>query len=130
MGTETDTVVPMSLRTTATERRYGEYRASGKLGQLKDMPSLVEFEAWRIINNEFPPDMAYQTAHLLLPKREVPTYGLLTVQEQIELRQIIDEYCQLHYDQVTENMQHRRSVLGHYHLHLLTFYPTRAEVRL
>lgn len=122
--------VPMSLRTRDMEEYYAAMKQAGRLEPLSAAPSLVEFRHWRIINNEFPPNVAYEIAHMLLPKRKVATFSMLKDYERQELREIIDTHCQLHYDQVTENMMLRRSVPDHYHLHLLKFYNSREQMSL
>jgi len=120
-------VLPMSLRTAATEETYQLAKLQNKLKNLDDEEVIHAFKYWGIIQNTYPYDSAYKTCHMLLPRRKVATYDKLNWREKRELRQIIDGYCQQHYHVVQENMAVRRSVMAIYHLHLLTYKDRREE---
>lgn len=122
--------LPMSLRTAASEEAYRMARLRGDLKQLHEEDLVVAFKHWGIIRNNFPYDSAYKQCDMLIPIRIVPTYSKLRWYERRELRKILDTYCQEHYDQVTENMAVRRSVLSIWHLHLLKFVDSRKEFKV
>lgn len=117
--------LPMSLRTTDSELAYQNAKKDGLLNPLLAEPALKEFTHWRLIENRYPYNIIFSKHHMLVPKREAANYDNLKTLERIELREIIDTYCQDHYDLVFENMSKQRSVKAVYHLHLASYVPTR-----
>lgn len=122
--------IKATLRTAKDEEAYVRAKLAGELRRLADEPSIVGFIHWRVIENGYPYTMAYQKCHMLLPRRLVATEEDLTFNELQELWKIKRDWVPHRYDQITENMAGTRSVLDHYHLHLLKFYDTREEMSL
>jgi diadenosine tetraphosphate (Ap4A) HIT family hydrolase len=126
--------IPINPRATLRRRddeiAYAKDKLAGNLERLYDAPSLSDFKYWRIIDNKYPYTVAYKTCHMLLPKRLVATEDELTYAEIRELWRLKEDVFAGLYDQLVENMPRSRSVLDHYHIHLVTFYDSREEMGL
>lgn len=126
-------IVPMSLRTFSCEVHYQYAKRRGKTRPLEEVDSIIEFNHWRIIPNEYCYCGAYKVSHILLPLRPVPNYGDLDSFELAELAAIHSKelnYIDSHYDLMQENMNGRRSVHNHFHYHLLAYYPERKRMNV
>lgn len=120
--------IPVSLRTASSELRYQHYKATGRLVDLQDEDTVIEFKYFKIIDNRFPYDMAYAVCHMLIPKRRVSDYTQLRWRERRELKQILyGEIIQGGYSQIVENTAPTRSISAVWHLHLLKFYDNRSK---
>lgn len=120
----------MSLRSAKGERDYQKAKRLKQTKPLHKVESIVVFSHWRVVPNEYPYDGAYQVCHMLLPKRPFADRHDMSKSEARELYGVVWRYLEENYDQVVENTHARRSVLDIFHLHLLTFYNTREEMRL
>lgn len=122
--------LPMSLRSAKGEQFYQTAKNQRRLTPLYQEDVIKEWIHWRLINNRFPYDMCFTTCHMLLPVEYVADYDLLSESAKRELREIITYYCQDNYDVVFENMNSRRSVKNHYHLHCATYVTDRKDICL
>ena len=123
--------IPTSPRTAQSETFYGQMKLADRLKPLADEPSLSEFAFWRIIDNRFPYDMIFKTHRLLVPIREVAEYQDLSQDEVTELHRILQWMRENStYDLIFENFPKRRSIHGHYHLHLATYHDKRSGFKL
>lgn len=113
-------MLPKSLRTRKTEARYQQAKINGTLKPLDAEPRLKEWGYWFLIANRFPYDEVFGTSHMLVLKRDAPEIYDLTLIETHELLQIRKSLTQ-DYDQIQDNLPHRRSVPGRYHIHLVKF---------
>jgi diadenosine tetraphosphate (Ap4A) HIT family hydrolase len=85
---------------------------------MKNAPSIVEYQYWRIIDNKFPYDTIAKVHHMLVPKRQFAKRSDMTKKERLELDTIIDFYIE-DYDMYLQNTEKAQSVPSWYHLHLL-----------
>lgn len=110
-----------SLRTQETKERYGKLLASGVLEHgcvLCKMEPIKEFKHWKIIKNDFPYDKIAKTHHMIIPVRCVEESGL-TDEELKELKEIKHNYLFPTYEWILEATEKKKSVPGHFHLHLI-----------
>ena len=121
---------PITLRSRGAQLNYMQAKELGQIHCLKDIEPIVTFSYWKIVPNEYPYDVAFSTCHLLLPIRVAPDKESLSAVELTELESIMKTYVEHNYDCVMENTARTRSVLGHYHLHLLKYYDSRDDMRL
>lgn len=121
--------MPMSLRKFDSELQYQCAQALQTLVPLEQEEHILNYELWYLVKNRFRYDIAYKEHDMLIPRREVATRGELNVQENIELESIINELSN-QYDLMFENFSHRRSIKNLFHLHLASYYPTRAQMKL
>lgn len=119
-----------TLRSEKGEAAYTKAKERGDLKLLSEEPRVCEFDYWYIVENRFPYDLIFKTSHMLLPRRVVANKSGLTVNELEELETIKKYYVDPIYDVYFENTTAKRSVLGHYHIHLLTYYDSREEIKL
>lgn len=109
------------VRTDATMHRYHDVmkaREGSDVCVLCAVPSLVEYEYWRIVDNEYPYDRIASTHHLLMPKRCCDDNDL-TVAEHAELIALRDTVLNDQYDCMVVNMPKYTSVKQHFHYHLI-----------
>jgi len=118
-----------TLRRHQDEVDYSQAKLTGGLKRLIDEEPIVEFEHWLVIQNRFPYSVAFKIHHLLLPRRLVALESELTQEEIDEFRRIKRDFGPK-YDILLENLGASRSVLDHYHVHLLTYYDKREEMGL
>jgi diadenosine tetraphosphate (Ap4A) HIT family hydrolase len=119
-------MLPASLRKDKTEELYQSDKLLGLTKQsLLESEVIEPFKHWVIVDNAYPYDMAFETCHLLLPRREVAKRSDLTLAEFEELQDILEHYVEQLYDTVMENTSRRRSILNHYHLHLMSYHQER-----
>ncbi len=120
----------VTMRTPETEQRYREAmikrRAEGFVGCaiciIPDDPSFPDLQHWRVVPNEYPYDKVAQKSWIMLPRRCVSLWALLTPDEQREyheFRLIAGQYGVNFFMWSTPVTQ---SVPGHYHEHLLRLY--------
>ncbi len=112
-------------RTREMEKKYKEFKLQSAsynrekfIFDLKNEEVLVKYKYWVIIPNSFPYDGVLQVHHMLVPKRFFSTSREMNEEERNELEQI-KEGMDERYDGIFENFTHTRSVLAHYHLHLM-----------
>jgi len=118
----------LSLRTIETEDIYQEYlKVRDKsicplCRELKEAEYIREFEYWAIIPNKYPYDAVMEIHDMLVCKRHVDLEGNLTVNEAKDLADIKQEIMSDEdYDMIQENVVKRRTVLPHFHIHLMKF---------
>ncbi len=111
----------VSLRTTAIEEAYKQWRDAGGLQQgcplCRNTP-LEQFTYWKVIVNDFPYDKVAEKHHMLVPLRHV-TEGELTEEEKQELQTIKPTYLNDNYQFIIEATHKTKSVPEHFHLHLI-----------
>lgn len=123
--------IPGSGRTAKSEMVYQEAKKNGITKDLRTEPALQEWQYWRLIENRFPYDMIFDVHHLLIPLSGATDRDRLFQNEADELRDIIANMDRDNaYDALMDNFQGRRSVLGLYHIHLVTWHKNRADYRL
>lgn len=77
---------------------------------------------WAIVENEYPYDQIALVHHLLVPTRSFASAKDMEAEELWELDRIKDEIAETReYDVIMENIPHRRTAPGHYHLHLIKY---------
>ena len=82
--------------------------------------SLLEYEFWRVIQNQFPYDTIATTHDLLIPKRQVVSELHLTSLERVELYQIKSKIIEDQaYDMLVWNFPHQQSAPSRLHYHLI-----------
>ncbi len=109
-----------TLRTPETEAAYTKVKEEGHLREgcvLCTIPSVKEFNEWRIIENRFPYDLIASVHHMILPKRHTAE---LSKSEQKEYEEIKETYMQPTYEFFIEPVNRQRSIPEHWHLHLIT----------
>lgn len=110
--------LPMSLRTKADEQAYQLARAHHKTVPLEKAKSLFMFEHWKVINNDYPYTVAFDTHHMLVPRRLIAERSELNRDEIKEFEEILIKFVYPNYDLWFENSPSRRSMNHIYHLHL------------
>lgn len=128
-GQHEDFVLPMSGRRAEAELNYQCQKNLGGTIPLDQEPRLLQWKHWYLIANRFPYNMIFAEHDMLLPLRGFANRGEMSVAEFIEYNQIIDELSN-QYDLVFENFNHRRSVLGLFHIHLARYHPKRENIKL
>ncbi len=123
--------LPTTLRSRDKELSYQRDKLEGRTKKLKDEPSLKEWQYWRLIDNRYHCDVAFQLGHMLIPKRVVKSHRELGTDEWSELYDIFDELeAEGFYDELGLNFVHRQSLPDHLHLHLRKFHDNRYEMHL
>jgi len=113
--------MPQDLRTKKTYDKYLRMQAKGLLDhgcRLCQIKPIKKFKYWQIINNEYPWDLIAKTNHIILPKRHV-VYAKLNKAEKKEFDFIKAGYIEKNYGHIMETTDKRKSIPGHFHLHLL-----------
>jgi diadenosine tetraphosphate (Ap4A) HIT family hydrolase len=113
-------ILPASLRTRQGEQLYQDAKLDGTLKPLAEEPSIHETKYWRVIHNRFPYDEVFDLHDMLVPKRVFSLRSDMTLAEYIDLQNLIENYVEPTYQMIIDNTQHRRSILGHYHVHIAT----------
>lgn len=85
------------------------------------VPSMKEWQYWRIIENQFPYDTIASVHHILIPKREFQTVDEANEDETVEIADEIFDWIkkESHYDMILENLPHQQSQPQRLHYHLL-----------
>jgi hypothetical protein len=117
----------VTFRTSETQAAYAAYLEQRKVDRagncvLCDNPDTDDFppmEHWRIIKNNFPYDKVAERSWLLIPKRCVSAWELLTDDEQSEYHLFRNESGNLGINIIMWGTSINRSVQNHYHEHLL-----------
>lgn len=121
--------LPVSLRKHKDEMAYHKAKQTGQARKpLKDEKAIREWKKWKIINNEFPYTAAFDTHHMLIPKRQVRLEGLSDAERE-ELSFILSDLNE-HYDCMMLNFQKKQTIGNHFHLHLLNYKKKRKDVKL
>ncbi|MCA9342904.1 hypothetical protein KC950_02745 [Candidatus Saccharibacteria bacterium] len=121
--------LPVSLRTHKDEAGYLRAKQKGISSKpLNKEEPIQEWKGWILIINEFPYSAAFDTHHMLVPKREV-TKDELNKSEREELNNIIDELNDK-YDCLLLNFNRKQSIKKHFHIHLLTYKNNRKDIKL
>ena len=110
-----------AFRSDAEWARYERYKAEGGLDgvcRLCEKEPLKNFTRWRIIQNEFPYDKVAKVHHMIIPNRHV-TEPELNSEEIQEFRDIKQEYLHKKYDFLIEASYLKKSIPGHFHIHLI-----------
>jgi len=108
----------MSLRLPATEAKYQADIKAGRTQSLSEVPSLKEFEYWRIIPNKYPHDRIYRIHNMLVPKRVFPSLMNATKPERREYFQLLTSELINDYDCAVMNFPSQQSITNHFHTHL------------
>jgi hypothetical protein len=112
----------MKLRTETTQKAYEDKLATLPEGCI--MCSKVEQERygmWSIVQNDYKYDVIAEKHDMLVVHRHIKEVDQLSVQEIVELANIISWYKD-EYDSVLLNMERGRSIPGHLHFHLLKYH--------
>lgn len=117
-------MIPNSMRTEKGEQEYQAAKREGRTIPLISEPSKHTFHYWKLIANRFPYDKIFRTHDMLVPLREFSRRSEMTPDEEQALKDALN-YLDPHYDLHFENFSHRRSVKGHFHIHLASFKPRK-----
>lgn len=120
----------ITLRTVETEQRYREAMAKRRLEgfaecalcAISDDSTFPALRYWRIVPNEYPYDKIAEKSWVILPKRCVPSWALLTDEEQTEYHDFRFIAGNLGVNFFMWSTPVTQSVPGHYHEHLLRLY--------
>ena len=108
-------------RSEDVAKSYKQHRMSAKFSEgcaLCQAASLIEFDHWRVINNDFPYDLIAAEHHMLIPKRHC-TEAELDEFESKELIDIKNHERLLNYDYLIEAANRKKSIPLHFHIHLI-----------
>lgn len=104
------------------ERKYKKFKANGFLDDgcnlCKEATSIKEFKFWRIVDNLFPHDRIAKTNHIIISKRHT-IYEELNKLEKKEFEIIKSAYIEKEYEVMLEVTQKKKSIPGHFHIHLM-----------
>ena len=109
------------FRTKETQEKYNTFRAHGSMDSgcaLCAKEPIRVFTHWNIVVNDFPYDGVAKKHDMILPKRHIDEKGL-SDQEKQELFDVKGVYLDDHYDYIIESTNHTKSILEHFHLHLI-----------
>lgn len=112
-----------TLRSEAVELKYAEHKKrQGNKYNMFNFPKVKEYKFWIIVENEFPYDKVAEVHHLLIPKRKFANESEMKNEEYEELMAIKKEVSDLGvYSSISENLHKERTILDHYHLHLIKY---------
>lgn len=113
----------ITLRLPESEAVYKEERLNNQVRKLSALPSLQEWNYWRLVKNTYPYDRVFMKHDMLVLKRK---HAKPTFYEFGEL-QLILEKIQNNYDCYLYNFAHLQSVNNHYHIHLLIYKDLKEE---
>lgn len=122
--------IPMTLRSKKYESTYQRTIKQNKTRTITSIETIKDFVYWKIVPNDFPYDMVYETSHMLVLKRRASDMSRLDPSELNELIEIKECYINDKYDQIIENLSTKRSVKNIYHLHLVRLYKDRKDIKL
>jgi hypothetical protein len=108
-----------TLRTLKTHTDYEKYRKTPKFPAcyICTAKAIKTYQNWKVIENEFPYDEVATKNDMIVPLRHT-TEDNLTEQELREFTKIKEDINDK-YDMILENTHKRKSIPGHFHLHLL-----------
>ncbi len=114
-----DKIKVKTLRTLKTHAEYERHRKSPKFPEcyICSAKAIKTYEKWKVIENEFPYDEVATRNDMIVPLRHTTEDGL-TKEELDEFKEIKKDINDK-YDMITENTHKRKSIPGHFHLHLL-----------
>jgi len=110
------------LRTPETWERYQNAPKHPECFMCEEpaLDTVVEFDNWLIVQNEFPYDAVATRHHMLIPVRHFQFIENATPDEYDELYQIKEDIEKWDwYDCIMENFTVAQSVPAHLHYHLL-----------
>ena len=114
-------------RTAEMTERYNSYIEGQSEEEKKNETLLVapqdmvaEYTLWVIKKNKFPYDGILDTHDMLVPKRVFGTYAEATPEEKAEFEEIRSSLAHT-YDAMLTNFPQNRSIMGHYHVHLISW---------
>lgn len=111
-----------TLRTKKTQKAYMEYLKNQDKTQCFICHRELlekEYQHWVLLKNKFGYDAVYSVSRLLCPKRHVQEMYELNMKEIEEMWQIL-ESDDLNYNQIMINRRADRSLVSHFHWHVLT----------
>ena len=117
-------------RSEVIAKNYQEHRESVKFSEscaLCLAPSLIEFDQWRVINNDYPYDLIASKHHMLIPKRHITEAGLSEAESK-ELISIKNHEQLRDYDYLIEAANHKKSIPQHFHIHLIVGKELRKDI--
>lgn len=121
----------VTLRTSITESRYRADIAAGRTRTLEQLPTVQEWDHWRLVVNDYPYDLAFGVHDMLVAKRPgVTEMWDLNDAERTELEKILRTFVQPSYHMTFENMPTRRSAPQRYHIHTVRFHSKRKDMAL
>lgn len=102
------------------QRYFADLEKRKGVKNMLHMEALWQGEHWFIARNEYPYDRVAAKHDLLIPIRVFAEGDEMTIPEIVELN-VIKRKLAGDYDSVMENTHRRRTVRGHYHLHLIKY---------
>jgi hypothetical protein len=117
-----------TLRTESTCKTYYEFQKTSDFPEcyICEAKEKKRYSKWKIIENEFPYDKIATCNDMIVPIRHTIEDGL-TKEELKELLKIKKDINDK-YDVIVENTHKRKSIPGHFHLHLLIIKEEDMEV--
>lgn len=127
-----DLPLPISLRSAASEKKYGLAKARRSTTPLEEIEPITSWKYWVLIENDFPYDIAYEYCHMLLTKEEAPDWDDLSQAAKDEYYVIRRQHLKASgmYSQILENCPDLRSYPGRFHFHAVKFYYSRELMKL
>lgn len=110
-----------SLRTAETEAEYQKVlstRLPSEGCHLCKEKSIIEFQYWRIIPNNFPYDTLAKIHHMIIPKEHMKELELSN-EAKAELLELKSHYLDDNYEYIFEPLPKKKSIPAHHHLHLM-----------
>lgn len=110
-----------TLRTKEMEEKYEAYkkqRDSNAPCDLCTKETLQTFSYWKITDCMFPWDKLAKVQHMIMPLRHV-TEQEITQEEWYELNSIKHNFIHDNYEVIMEATNRKKSIPGHFHLHLI-----------
>ncbi len=110
-----------SLRTKEGKQKYVDYQKALSADApcaLCHIPAIKEFALWKIVENAFPYDKVSEVHHMIVPKRHTDEKGL-SEEELADLEFAKESFVHPEYEFIIEATHKKKSIPGHFHLHLL-----------
>ena|SRR3989338_3736717 len=115
------------MKGVRTKKMYDKYQRYKKT-HFKEMAcnlcdktkanTLKIFRYWKIVENLFPWDRIIKVHHMIIPKRHA-TEDKLNSKEKQELEKLKSGYINKNYGIMAEATDRKKSIPGHFHLHLI-----------
>ena len=80
--------------------------------------TIKNFRYWKIVENLFPWDRIIKIHHMIIPKRHAGAEKLSS-EEKRELEKLKLGYINRHYGIMAEATHRKKSIPGHFHIHLI-----------
>jgi diadenosine tetraphosphate (Ap4A) HIT family hydrolase len=109
------------LRTKESQEKYKAYIADGGLSngcRICEKKAIKDFIHWKIVKNIWPYDKIAEKHDMIVPKRHAAE-TTLTSEEWAEFQKIKADLLHQNYEYLIEATHQKKSIPGHFHLHLI-----------